>query len=394
MKKIFTFTILLPGIYLLISGNKATAQVSSLSENFDEVVPSGWAAINNSTGPGHAWTQGDVRKFAAYTGVMASYAGVGYESVKSSTEDGTISNWLITPELNLANGSTLNFFTRAVPGSLYPDRLEVRLSTNGSSTKVGSDAESVGDFSTLLLSINPSLGQGGYPDTGWTQYTVSLSGISAVATGRIAFRYYVTNAGSDGVNSNYIGIDDFSYESVLPVTLLNFTGSIINNKAVLTWSAANEINNKGFYVQQSRDNKTYTPIGYVAGRGNTSEVTQYSFTDPSKLLSGTNYYRLKQIDADGNFKYSSVVRLDMKKFDWNIFGNPSTNAWIQLQTEAQSNIEIQVISLNGRVIQTLNKGSLSAGTYNIPLSLNNAPHGVYVVRLLVDKNSSSKEFIQ
>jgi hypothetical protein len=394
MKKTSTLIILLFAIYTFLPGNKINAQITSLSESFDSVVPADWLSINHSTGPGQGWIQGDVRKFMAYTGDATSYAAAGYESVESHTGNGTINNWLITPELNLTNGSTLNFFTRTVAESTYPDRLEVRLSTNGSSANVGSGVHDVGDFSTLLLSVNPSLEQGGYPDTGWTQFTVSVSGINGTATGRIAFRYYVTNAGSNAINSNYIGLDDVTYEPVLPVTLLNFTGSIINNKAMLTWSVASEINNKGFEVQQSRDNKTFTPIGSVTGWGNTSVMTQYSFTDPSKLLSGTNYYRLKQIDADGSFRYSPVVRLDMKKFDWNIFGNPSANAWIQLQTEAQSNIQVQVVSFNGRVVQTINKGSLSAGTYNIPLSLNNAPHGIYVVRLLVDKNSYSKKFVQ
>ena len=76
-----------------------------------------------------------------------------------------VSNWLILPELTLNNLNTFSFATRSA--GAFPDRLEVRLSTNGSST-------SLGDFSTLLLTLNPALNPGGYP-TDWTTYTINLA---------------------------------------------------------------------------------------------------------------------------------------------------------------------------------------------------------------------------
>ena len=79
------------------------------------------------------------------------------------------------------------------------------MSTNGASTNVGSTATSVGDFTTLLLNINPNYTTNGYPNV-WTQFTVTLSGLPpAGATGRLAFRYFVENAGFSGANSDYIG---------------------------------------------------------------------------------------------------------------------------------------------------------------------------------------------
>lgn len=68
----------------------------------------------------------------------------------------------------------------------------------------------MGDFTTLLLSINPTLLTNEYPEA-WTQYTVTISGLPAPTSGRIAFRYFVTNGGSAGDNSNYIGIDNVVY---------------------------------------------------------------------------------------------------------------------------------------------------------------------------------------
>ncbi|HUN81491.1 MAG TPA: choice-of-anchor J domain-containing protein, partial [Phycisphaerae bacterium] len=78
------------------------------------------------------------------------------------------------------------------------------------STNVGSTATSVGDFTTLLLDINPTYTLSGYPN-GWTQYSITLSGIGAPTSGRLAFRYFVENGGPSGANSDYIGIDTLAY---------------------------------------------------------------------------------------------------------------------------------------------------------------------------------------
>ncbi|HEY9248005.1 MAG TPA: choice-of-anchor J domain-containing protein, partial [Rariglobus sp.] len=121
-----------------------------------------------------------------------------------------ISNWLQTPAVTIANGDVLTFYTRKPAPDSYADRLEIRLSTNGTSTDIGAGGTSVGDFTTLVLSINPTLSLGVYP-TGWTQYTVTISGLAAPVQGRLAFRYFVTSGGPSGANSDYIGIDTVSY---------------------------------------------------------------------------------------------------------------------------------------------------------------------------------------
>src|SRR5690606_11400026 len=124
---------------------------------------------------------------------------------------GTISNWLISPAVTLRNGDTLTFWTRSI-GSAFPDRLEVRMSTAGTSIDVGDSATRVGDFTTLLPSINPNLEVGGYPDE-WTRFEVTVEGLDAPTTGRIAFRYFVTDSGFFGSNGDYIGIDTVEYVS-------------------------------------------------------------------------------------------------------------------------------------------------------------------------------------
>ena len=224
---------------LLFAGLSGAACAQSFTEGFDDITllaGSGWFIQNNSTPVGSiSWFQGvpttatpTPGPFNAYTGAVNSYIGVNFNSTGST---GTISNWLVAPNRTLRNGDVFTFYTRkptiGAGQTDYPDRLEVRLSTNGASTNVGAGAAGVGDFSTLMLSVNPTLVAGGYPQT-WTQYTITISGLPAPTSGRLAFRYYVTGAGSLGTNSDYIGIDQAVYTPyVCPAFTMTPGGALI-----------------------------------------------------------------------------------------------------------------------------------------------------------------------
>jgi len=215
---------------LVAMGASTNASAQAFTENFDDVstlLGSGWAIQNNSTPVGAlGWFQGTATTatptpgpFNSYNGAANAYIAANFNSTGST---GTISNWLITPNRMLRNGDVLTFYTRkpTIGGGQtdYPDRLEVRLSTNGASTNVGTGATGLGDFTTLLLSINPSLVANVYPQS-WTQYTITIAGLPAPTSARTAFRYFVTGAGSLGSNSDYIGIDNVVYTPYVCPTL-------------------------------------------------------------------------------------------------------------------------------------------------------------------------------
>jgi len=208
---------------VLLATLSGTAGAQAFTENFDNVSllgASGWFIQNNSSPLGaNSWYQGvpttatpDPGPFDAYNGAANAYIAANFAATTGST--GTISDWLVAPNRTFRNGDVFQFFTRkpTTPpgGTEYPDRLEVRLSTNGASTNVGSSAAAWGDFSTLMLSINPTLTTNVYPQV-WTQYTITISGLPAPTSGRMAFRYFVTGAGPQGSNSDYIGIDNVVY---------------------------------------------------------------------------------------------------------------------------------------------------------------------------------------
>lgn len=180
-----------------------------LNEGFDDITNlPGWAMINHSEPLGVAdWFQGTDTVFPAFDGSPTAYIAANFNCTSGV---GTISNWLLTPVLSLRNGNTLTFYTRTMAMSAFPDRLQVRMSINGTSTNVGTGAFDVGDFFSLLLDINPTYTMGGYPET-WTQFTVNISGVPFAVAGRLAFRYFVENGGINGTRSNYIGIDRAVY---------------------------------------------------------------------------------------------------------------------------------------------------------------------------------------
>lgn len=193
-----------------------------LTEGFDvfaNLTAAGWISTNQSSPLGAStWAQGGGTAFSGggQAGGTTSFALCNYNSTTGGT--GTISNWLITPVLTLQNGDIISFYTRkggTGTGTIYPDRLEVRLNSTDTSTSGNpSGATGVGAFTTLAVSVNPNLTTTDYPFT-WTQYLYTVTGLTGEVSCRIGFRYYVTNGGPSGTNSDIIAIDTFSVDRPL-----------------------------------------------------------------------------------------------------------------------------------------------------------------------------------
>ncbi len=212
-KYLRSFAVRIGVMVLVLTFSAKTAQAQVLySEGWNVVspLPAGWASQQLSSPIGAlGWFQGNAAVFPAQTGAATAYLAANFNNTGSI---GTISNWMFAPTVNMTNGDLFTFWTRvATGGGVFPDRLQVRISPNGTSTNVGTTATSVGDYSILLLDINPTYSITAYPEV-WTQFTVTVSGLAAPNTsGRIAFRYFVENAGLNGANSNFIGIDEVVY---------------------------------------------------------------------------------------------------------------------------------------------------------------------------------------
>ncbi len=291
------FTAVFLGITALCSPGKSSAQ--AISEGFDDITTlpaSGWSLQNLSSPLGSTgWFQGNASTFSSQNGVANSYIAA---DQNNTTNGGTISNWLIAPNRTFRNGDVVTFYTRTVAASLRPDRLQVRMSNNGTSTNVGTTATSVGDFTNLLLEINASQTILVYPGT-FTQYTVTISGLTAPTSGRVAFRYFVTNGGSAlGGNSNYIGIDNFVYTPLIcpaftvnPATLPN---PILGTAYSQTLTTANGSGTPAYTVTSGAlpAGLTLSPAGVISGTPTTSGTSTFvvTSTDAVTGCSGSRSY--------------------------------------------------------------------------------------------------------
>ncbi len=188
------------------------------------------------------------------------------------------------------------------------------------------------------------------------------------------------------------GIDSFSHFAIgrsgfpLPVELVNFSAFCDKNKITFDWATAAEINNDYFTLENSSDLLTFIPIKTIEGAGNSNEIKYYSVNDFNNNDDVT-YYRLKQTDFDGNFKYSEILSVTCKD------NNVSAYAFVDAGTGnivlktfgiVEDDCIVYMIDYTGRtVIQKslslknlenniifTNKG-ISAGLYNIVLQTSN-----------------------
>jgi Peptidase family M28/Secretion system C-terminal sorting domain len=187
---------------------------------------------------------------------------------------------------------------------------------------------------------------------------------------------------------------------IVPVELLAFTASVNNSNVQLLWSTASELNNMGFEIERSvNEPNNFITVGFVEGKGSSTEINYYSFTDQPQV-SGVNqlYYRLKQVDFDGTFSYSDVVNVNydvpaefiLSQNFPNPF-NPSTR--INYFVPKESFVSIKVYDFLGREVITLVNETKSTGSYELSFDASKLPSGTYFYTLIADNYSATKKMI-
>lgn len=200
---------------------------------------------------------------------------------------------------------------------------------------------------------------------------------------------YDPNYTENGINI-YQWMLQYSRAGTLPVSQLDLNVAKKDNQLVLQWQTKGELNSKGFEVQKSRDGSTFETISFVASTSNNGDAASYNFTDNSPF-NGKNYYRLKQIDKDQNFKYSPVRFIDFSSAGYvRVFPNP-----VEEELNINTNITFQKATLNitdmkGQVVlKTAVNGS---GAITVPL--NKLTPGMYVARISDGKDTYNVTFIK
>ncbi|MBX2975912.1 MAG: T9SS type A sorting domain-containing protein [Ignavibacteriaceae bacterium] len=99
-------------------------------------------------------------------------------------------------------------------------------------------------------------------------------------------------------------------DTPMPVELVYFEGSAVENGIMLIWGTATELNNFGFEIHRSINNAPYENIGFVFGHGTSYAPHDYDFPDTGLIFSGSFRYFLKQLDTDGAYKHTDTISVD------------------------------------------------------------------------------------
>jgi hypothetical protein len=168
--------------------------------------------------------------------------------------------------------------------------------------------------------------------------------------------------------------------SPLPITLISFKVSSLENTISLTWATASEKNFDKFIIERSADASTFEAIAEVKGAGNSVNTLHYNYADHLPL-SGKNYYRLKSVDFDGSFEYSKVILAEYAGAkDFTIYPNPSNGESINYQASFEPQAGDQVIVIDGLGVQVATASIEQASgaiTFN-----NTLKSGSYIVKYI------------
>jgi hypothetical protein len=220
----------------------------------------------------------------------------------------------------------------------------------------------------------------GFADTAW------------VLEPTIIHSYFGSYYSGDGYLIGAI-IDSTTYGVLhpLPIELASFTASVKGNDVTLNWMTASEINNQGFEVERQLGSRqsaagNWERIGFVDGKGTTTELNRYSYVDRS-LSPGLYQYRIKQIDFDGTVEYYNLaetieIGLPTEFILEQNYPNPfNPTTVIRYQLSVNSYITLRVYDVLGNELNTLVNEYKPAGSYEVEFDASALTSGVYFYKL-------------
>lgn len=204
-----------------------------------------------------------------------------------------------------------------------------------------------------------------------------------------------TGVGSVSTSFNYITIDaagyypsteasyELTYSGGLPVEWANFDVKKVGQSARITFATEYERSSSHFIVQKSLDGNKFQDLQYIIGKGSSSYYSEYSYSDKA-LSSGTNYYRIMQVDADGAVDYTAVKSVIFNDIqDAKIFPNPVPYAEGSAIVKYYSSVEDAVITISnmmGRETKRIYVNKF-AGWNTTSIDIRDLTPGMYALRI-------------
>lgn len=218
--------------------------------------------------------------------------------------------------------------------------------------------------------------------------------INSFVNGTVTNMYgNVSTSNLGGSNSNGAFVNDRYFEAVvnqfsefrlhmlgntpLPIIWNDFSVELENqHTAHLKWSVSSEMNSSHYNIERSSDAKTWNAIAKVNSKGNSSIGNEYNYIDET-LAPGIWYYRIKQVDIDNHFLYSSVQKINVEQLsDILIYPNPTTGNIIISTQNWNENVSVSIFSIDGKLLMMQ---EVSQNNSNI--NLNRLQSGTYIVQV-------------
>ena len=231
----------------------------------------------------------------------------------------------------------------------------------------------------------------------------SLSSVGKITFGSSGqqINYFLTDGGP--ITQNLASIQKFTFDNSglgtpLPVELVSFSAQVNGNSVNLSWKTATEMNSAAFEIEKKQTSTSnWQKAGELKAAGTSVSPKNYLFSDKG-LRAGKLDYRLKMIDINGTYKYSSVVNVEIstpENFELsqnfpNPF-NPTTN--ISYKIPKTGLVSLKVYNIIGKEIATLVNQEEPAGDYKVQFDTHNIASGTYFYKLSSDGVSLYKKMI-
>jgi len=196
--------------------------------------------------------------------------------------------------------------------------------------------------------------------------------------GRYRLRIELTANEGNGGNNDVIIFDDYRTSAgispaALPVAFIGFDATKVSSGVQLNWKTAGEENVNHYEVERSSDGQSFSSIGTVAP----SKSNAYSYLDLS--AGGTAYYRIKDVDNDGKFKFSNVARIVNGKSSivLNAFPQPAMSQLTLQHSLIKGTATVTLSTADGRVVSTMRP---TTGSMQTQVDMSKLQAGLYVIR--------------
>jgi hypothetical protein len=181
--------------------------------------------------------------------------------------------------------------------------------------------------------------------------------------------------------------------TTLPVTLVSFNGKKQKNEIVLNWKTSTEINHRLFEAEKSTDGQSFTIISSVNGSGNSIQNINYTVTDFSPYK-GVNYYRLKLVNENGSYNYSStiLINFDESNNGFLLYPNPADE---KLKVEFTEHVigiaNLKIIDLTGKIIA---EESIRVRGKQLALNVHQLTKGTYILQIDIEQKKYISQFVK